>query len=68
MHRYALSQNYIHYKENDKSKRFAMYIDGIPKATGNIARFINSSRPMSTNKWQNCIFEALREIMLLYVR
>ena len=30
----------------------------MPKATGNSAGFINSSRPMSTNKLANCIFEA----------
>ena len=35
-----------------------MYIDGRPKAVGNIARFINSTRPGSTNKQPNCIFEA----------
>ena len=35
-----------------------MYIDGRPKATGNIASFINSTRPSSTSKQPNCIFEA----------
>ena len=43
MHRYALSANYIEWKENDQNKRFSMYIDGRPKATGNIAGFINST-------------------------
>lgn len=36
----------------------AIYIDGRPKATGNIAGFINSTRPGSTIKQPNCIFEA----------
>ena len=58
MHRYALSPNYIQCKENDQSKMFVMYIDGRPKGKGNIIGFINSSRPVSTNKWPNCIFEA----------
>ena len=56
MRRYALSANYIQRKENDQSKRFAMYIDGRPKETGNIAGFINSTRPSSTSKQPNCIF------------
>ena len=36
----------------------AIYIDGRPKATGNIAGFINSTRTRSTIKQPNCIFEA----------
>ena len=36
----------------------AIYIDGRPKATGNIVGFINSTRPGSTIKQPNCIFEA----------
>ena len=58
MRRYALSTNYIEWKENDQSKKIAMYIDGRPKATGNIVGFINSTRPSSTSKQPNCIFEA----------
>ena len=58
MSRNALSPNYIQCKENYQSKRLAMYIDGRSKAKGNIVGFINSSLPMSTNKWWNCIFEA----------
>jgi len=34
-----------------------MYIDRRPKASGNIAGFINSTRPGTTNKQPNCIFE-----------
>ena len=34
-----------------------MYIDGRPKASGNIAGFTNSTRPGTTNKQPNCIFE-----------
>ena len=58
MHRYALSTNYIQWKENDQTKRFSMYIDGRPKATGNNVSFINITRPSSTNTQPNCIFEA----------
>ena len=36
----------------------AIYIDGRPKATGNIAGFINSTQPGSTIKQPNCRFEA----------
>ena len=36
----------------------AIYIDGRPKETGNIVGFINSTRPGSTIKQPNCIFEA----------
>jgi SET domain-containing protein len=35
-----------------------MYIDGNPKATGNIVGFINSTRPVETTKKPNCIFES----------
>ena len=35
-----------------------MYIDGRPKATGNIVGFINSTRPVATTKKLNFIFEA----------
>ena len=58
MHRYALSENYIQQQENNQSKSVAIYIDGRPKETGNIAGFINSTRPGSTIKQPNCIFEA----------
>ena len=34
-----------------------MYIDGRPKATGNIAGFINNTQAGSTIKKPNCIFE-----------
>ena len=68
MYRYALSPNYIQCKENDQSKMFAMYIDGRPKEKGNIAGFINSSQPVSTNKLSNCIFKAWEGNHVLYVR
>ena len=57
MCRYPLSANYIQWKENDQCKRFSMYINGRPKEIGNIAGFINSTRPSSTKKQPNCIFE-----------
>ena len=34
-----------------------MYIDGNPKASRNITRFINSTRPGTTHKLPNCLFE-----------
>ena len=34
-----------------------MYINERPKAAGNIARFINSTRSMTTNRQPNSIFE-----------
>ena len=38
-----------------------MYIDGRPKASGNIAGFINSTRPVTTTKKLNCKFEGCEE-------
>ena len=58
MCRYALSTNYLQWKENDQSKRLVVYIDGRPKEIGNIVGFINSTCSRSTNKQPNCIFEA----------
>ena len=57
MWRYGLAANYIQLKGNDQNKGATIYIDGRPKETGNIAGFINSTQPMTTNKWPNCIFE-----------
>ena len=50
MHKYALSTNYLQWKENDQSKRLVVHIDEWPKATWNIASFINSMHLGSTNK------------------
>ena len=38
-----------------------LYIDRRPKATGNIARFTNSTQPGSTLKQPNCIFDGREE-------
>jgi len=38
-----------------------MYIDGRPKASGNIVGFINSTRPVTTTKQLNCEFEGREE-------
>ena len=43
MRKYALSVNYIQLKDKDENKGVAMYIDGRPKVSGNIAGFINST-------------------------
>ena len=50
MHRYALLENYLQQKENDKSKKITMYIDRRLKETWNIVGFINSTHTGSTNK------------------
>ena len=49
--------NYIQLKENDQNKGENIYIDGRPKAMGNIGGFINSTQPVTTNKWPNWLFE-----------
>jgi hypothetical protein len=38
-----LAANYIQLKNNDQNKGETIYIDGRPKAMGNIAGFINST-------------------------
>jgi hypothetical protein len=52
-----LATNYIQLKFNNKNKGETIYIEGKPKRTGNIAGFIKSTRPVTTNKKPNCIFE-----------
>jgi hypothetical protein len=43
MQRYALAANYIQLINKDKNKGATIYIDGRPKASGNIAGFINNT-------------------------
>jgi len=57
MWRYTVPAYYIQLKENDHNKGVTMYIDGIPKVLGNIIGIINSTRPETTRKKPNCIFE-----------
>ena len=57
MLRYAVATNYIQLRNNDQHKLAIMYIDGRPKASGNIAGFINSTQLGTTNKHPNYIFE-----------
>ena len=57
MRRYSLAANYIQLKDNNRHKGETMYIDGRPKASGNIAGLINSKRPGKTRKELNFIFE-----------
>ena len=57
MQRYRVVANYIQLLDNNQNKGATMYIDGRPKATGNIVGFINSTQPMETSKKLNCIFE-----------
>ena len=38
-----------------------MYIDGIQKASENVAGFINSTQPVTTTKQPNCEFEGREE-------
>ena len=58
MHRYGLSANYIQLKGKAQNKGAAMYMDERPKTTGNIVGFINNTKPGSTLKQPNCIFES----------
>jgi len=53
-----VAANYIQLKDDVQSKGATMYIDGRPKAAGNIVGFINSTWPVTTNKKPNFIFEA----------
>lgn len=43
MRRYEVATNYIQLLDNNQNKGATMYIDGRPKATGNIVGFINST-------------------------
>ena len=58
MWRYGVATNYIQLLDNNKNKGATMYIDGRPKANGNIVFFINITLPVETTKKMNCIFEA----------
>jgi hypothetical protein len=40
---YGVAANYIQLRDNDRNKGGSMYIDGRPKASGNIVGFINST-------------------------
>ena len=53
MRRYAVATNYIQLKDNNKNKEETMYIDGRPKASGNIAGLINSTSLGTTRKEPN---------------
>ena len=55
MCRYWLSLNYLQLKDKDQNKGAIVYIDGRPKATGNIVGFIKSTQPGSTIKKPNYI-------------
>ena len=57
MPRYALAENYIQLKVNNKNKGETMHIDGRPKASRNTVGLIKSKRPGTTRKDLNCIFE-----------
>jgi hypothetical protein len=43
MWRYRVATNYIQVVDNNQNKGATMYIDGRPKASGNILGFINST-------------------------
>ena len=58
--------NYLQLKDKNENKGVSMYIDGRPKASKNIAGFINNTQPRDTNKQPNCIFEG-REGNRLFV-
>jgi hypothetical protein len=56
MQRYEVSANYIQLVDNNQNKVETIYIDGRPKAIGNITGFINSTRPVEKTKKPNFIF------------
>ena len=56
MHTYGLATNYFQPLDNNMKKGATLYIDGRPKASGNITGFINSTQPGSTHKLPNCLF------------
>ena len=57
MRRYGVASNYIQCKDNVQNKGATMYIDGRSKEIGNIAGFINSTWPTTTNMKPNFIFK-----------
>ena len=61
MRRYRVAANYIELAKHNKNKGATMYIDGRPKAFGNIVGFINSTRLVTTTKKLNSKFEGHKE-------
>ena len=61
MKRYGVVAIYIQLVEHNKNKGATIYIDGRPKASGNVARLINSTWPVTTTKKMNCEFEGCEE-------
>ena len=57
MQTYGVAPNYFQLLDNSLNKGETVYTDGRPKALGNIVGFINSTRPGSTHKLPNCLFE-----------
>ena len=58
---YRVATNYIQLAEHNKNKGATMYIDGRPKASGNIVGFINSTQPVIATKKPNFKFEGHEE-------
>ena len=54
---YKVETNYCQIMDNGLNKGETMYIDGNPKALGKIIGFINNTRPGSTHKLPNFLFE-----------
>ena len=54
---YRVVANYCQLLDNNLNKGETVYIDGRPKASGNITGFINSTRLGTTHKLPNCLFE-----------
>ena len=54
---YGLVANYFQLLDKSLNEGETLYIDGRPKASGNVVGFINSSRPRSMNKKPNYMFE-----------
>ena len=68
MWRYEVATNYIQLLDNNINKGDTMYIDGRPKYSVNILGIINGTRPGTTHKLPNCIFEGHEEIIYSYVQ
>ena len=64
MHIYGVCANYNKMKENNQYKEYSIYIDGRPKACGNVAKVIKNTRLRSTNKLPFVCLRSTMEIKL----
>jgi hypothetical protein len=62
---YRLSTSYNKRKESHQNKGASKYIDERPITSRNVAMFINSSHPNTTNKKKNYMFEEHKENQIM---